>query len=81
MQFSIHNCYSPTNYLHNNISNHHFPFFQLKTLQNAHERELSASHETIRILQGRLEEQVTMLGSAKEKRRGPVDYFALKAKV
>lgn len=58
-----------------------FSLPQLKTLQNAHEREISASHETIRILQGRLEEHVTMLGTAKEKRRGPVDYFALKAKV
>lgn len=54
---------------------------QLKTLQNAHEREISASHETIRILQGRLEEQVSVVSGVKEKRRGPVDYYALKAKV
>lgn len=53
----------------------------MKTLQNAHERELTTSHETIRILQSRLEEQVAILGGAKEKRRGPVDYYALKAKV
>ncbi|KAG5684518.1 hypothetical protein PVAND_013747 [Polypedilum vanderplanki] len=50
----------------------------LKTLQNAHERELSACHETIRILQSRLEEQAVNM---KEKRRGPIDYYALKAKV
>lgn len=54
---------------------------QLKILQNAHEREISASHETIRILQSRLEDQVSLLGNSKEKRRGPVDYYALKAKV
>lgn len=54
---------------------------QLKTLQSAHEREVSASHETIRILQSRLEEQVTALSGSKDKRRGPVDYYALKAKV
>lgn len=54
---------------------------QLKILQNAHEREISASHETIRILQSRLEEQVGVHVGAKEKRRGPVDYYALKAKV
>ena len=54
---------------------------QLKTLQNAHEREITESHETIGILQNRLEEQITMLSSAKDKRRGPVDYYALKAKV
>ncbi|CRK89683.1 CLUMA_CG003469, isoform A, partial [Clunio marinus] len=53
----------------------------LKTLQNAHEREINSSHETIKILQNRLEEKVAQVGNVKEKRRGPVDYFALKAKV
>lgn len=58
---------------------------QLKTLQNAHERELTASHETIRILQNRLEEQATLVSNSnnnvKDKRRGPIDFYALKAKV
>ena len=53
--------------------------FQLKTLQTSHERELSACHETIRILQSRIEEQSTK--ALKEKRRSPIDYYALKAKV
>ncbi|CAO1387538.1 unnamed protein product [Diamesa serratosioi] len=50
----------------------------LKCLQGAHERELSACHETIRIIQSRLEERDM---NPKEKRRGPIDYYALKAKV
>lgn len=52
---------------------------QLKTLQLSHERELSACHETIQILQSRLEEKTSK--NSKEKRRGPIDYYALKAKV
>ncbi|CAH1717163.1 unnamed protein product [Chironomus riparius] len=48
----------------------------LKTLQSAHEKELSASHDTIRILQTRLEEQT----SSNDRRRGQIDYYALKAK-
>lgn len=56
------------------------PIFQLKCLQSAHERETSAFHETIRILQERLEEREAVI--AKDKRRhGPIDYYALKAKV
>ncbi|XP_053689830.1 centrosomal protein of 162 kDa [Sabethes cyaneus] len=54
----------------------------LKTLQAAHERELSACHESVRILQQRLAEREE-LSHAKEKRRPNhnIDYFALKAKV
>lgn len=54
--------------------------FQLKILQTAHERELAACHETVRILQDRLKERDAVY--AHEKRRnGPIDYYALKAKV
>ncbi|XP_065078228.1 centrosomal protein of 162 kDa-like isoform X1 [Ochlerotatus camptorhynchus] len=54
----------------------------LKTLQAAHERELVACHETVRILQQRLAEREEHLHT-KEKRRPNhnIDYFALKAKV
>lgn len=53
------------------------PFVQLKTLQAAHERELSSCQETVRILQQRLAEG----DEAQKRRRVPVDYYALKAKV
>lgn len=55
---------------------------QLKTLQAAHERELAACHETVRILQQRLSEREESLHT-KEKRRPNhnIDYYALKAKV
>ncbi|XP_058445493.1 centrosomal protein of 162 kDa [Malaya genurostris] len=54
----------------------------LKTLQAAHERELAACHETVRILQQRLTEKEEH-SHTKEKRRPNhnIDYFALKAKV
>ncbi|XP_062539756.1 centrosomal protein of 162 kDa isoform X2 [Armigeres subalbatus] len=54
----------------------------LKTLQAAHERELAACHETVRILQQRLSEREETLHT-KEKRRPNhnIDYYALKAKV
>lgn len=67
------------NYIHsrNHLTNPHY-YLQLKCLQGAHERELSACHETIRIIQSRLEERDM---NPKEKRRGPIDYYALKAKV
>ncbi|XP_062700225.1 centrosomal protein of 162 kDa-like isoform X3 [Aedes albopictus] len=55
----------------------------LKTLQAAHERELAACHETVRILQQRLSEREETLQHTKEKRRPNhnIDYYALKAKV
>ncbi|XP_021694865.1 centrosomal protein of 162 kDa isoform X3 [Aedes aegypti] len=54
----------------------------LKTLQAAHERELAACHETVRILQQRLSEREESLHT-KEKRRPNhnIDYYALKAKM
>ncbi|XP_058835865.1 centrosomal protein of 162 kDa [Topomyia yanbarensis] len=54
----------------------------LKTLQAAHERELAACHETVRILQQRLTEREEH-AHTKEKRRPNhnIDYYALKAKV
>lgn len=59
---------------------------QLKTLQAAHERELAACHETVRIMQQRLadrEDHLQQQHQTKEKRRPNhnVDYYALKAKV
>ncbi|XP_055615737.1 centrosomal protein of 162 kDa isoform X2 [Toxorhynchites rutilus septentrionalis] len=53
----------------------------LKTLQAAHERELAACHETVRILQQRLGDREELLHT-KEKRRPNhnIDYYALKAK-
>lgn len=48
----------------------------MKTLQAAHERELSSCQETVRILQQRLTEC-----DEQKRRRVPVDYYALKAKV
>uniref|UniRef100_A0A8D8DJC1 Centrosomal protein of 162 kDa n=1 Tax=Culex pipiens TaxID=7175 RepID=A0A8D8DJC1_CULPI len=59
----------------------------LKTLQAAHERELAACHETVRIMQQRLADREDHLQQqqhqTKEKRRPNhnVDYYALKAKV
>ncbi|XP_055911483.1 centrosomal protein of 162 kDa isoform X2 [Eupeodes corollae] len=51
----------------------------LKTLQTAHERELSSCHETVRILQQRLTERDEAYAMQK-RRKVPVDYYALKAK-
>lgn len=53
---------------------------QLKTLQTAHERELAACHETVRLLQQRLNERDEQFAMQK-RRKVPVDYYALKAKV
>lgn len=50
--------------------------YQLKTLQAAHERELSSCQDTVRILQQRLAEL-----DDQKRRRVPPDYYALKAKV
>ncbi|ALC48899.1 CG42699 [Drosophila busckii] len=52
----------------------------LKTLQCAHERELASCNETMRILQQRLNEREEALTTQK-RRKVPVDYYALKAKV
>ncbi|XP_055585991.1 uncharacterized protein LOC129738755 isoform X2 [Uranotaenia lowii] len=54
----------------------------LKTLQAAHERELAACHESVRILQQRLSEREEH-AQTKEKRRPNHnnDYYALKAKL
>ncbi|XP_037823602.1 centrosomal protein of 162 kDa-like [Lucilia sericata] len=52
----------------------------LKTLQTAHERELATCHETVRILQQRLNERDEQFALQK-RRKVPVDYYALKAKV
>ncbi|XP_018787584.1 PREDICTED: uncharacterized protein LOC108968179 [Bactrocera latifrons] len=51
----------------------------LKTLQSAHERELASCHETVRVLQQRLNERDEAF--AQKRRKLPVDYYALKAKV
>lgn len=53
---------------------------QLKTLQSAHERELASCNETVRILQQRLNEREEAFATQK-RRKVPVDYYALKAKV
>ncbi|TMW40573.1 hypothetical protein DOY81_014347, partial [Sarcophaga bullata] len=52
----------------------------LKTLQTAHERELANCHETVRLLQQRLNERDEQFALQK-RRKVPVDYYALKAKV
>ena len=57
-----------------------FLYLKLKTLQTAHERELSSCHETVRILQQRLTERDEAYAMQK-RRKVPVDYYALKAKV
>ncbi|TMW43290.1 hypothetical protein DOY81_011627, partial [Sarcophaga bullata] len=51
----------------------------LKTLQTAHERELANCHETVRLLQQRLNERDEQFALQK-RRKVPVDYYALKAK-
>ncbi|KAH8251143.1 hypothetical protein KR038_009320 [Drosophila bunnanda] len=53
---------------------------QLKTLQSAHEREMATCNETVRILQQRLNEREEAFATQK-RRKVPVDYYALKAKV
>lgn len=53
---------------------------QLKTLQAAHDRELSSCHETVHILQQRLTERDTAI-AMQSRRKVPVDYLALKSKV
>lgn len=55
-----------------------FIFFQLKTLQSAHERELATCQETVKILQQRLTERDE---TTTQRRKVPIDYYALKAKV
>lgn len=57
-----------------------FEYFQLKTLQSAHERELATCQETIRLLQQRLAERDEAF-AVQKRRKVPIDYFALKAKV
>ncbi|XP_060662088.1 centrosomal protein of 162 kDa [Drosophila nasuta] len=52
----------------------------LKTLQSAHERELASCNEAVRILQQRLNEREEAFATQK-RRKVPVDYYALKAKV
>ncbi|XP_026848379.1 centrosomal protein of 162 kDa isoform X2 [Drosophila persimilis] len=52
----------------------------LKTLQSAHERELATCNETVRILKQRLNEREEAFATQK-RRKVPVDYYALKAKV
>ncbi|XP_070135366.1 centrosomal protein of 162 kDa isoform X2 [Drosophila bipectinata] len=52
----------------------------LKTLQSAHDRELASCNETVRILQQRLNEREEAFATQK-RRKVPVDYYALKAKV
>ncbi|BFG02951.1 centrosomal protein of 162 kDa [Drosophila madeirensis] len=52
----------------------------LKTLQSAHERELASCNETVRILKQRLNEREEAFATQK-RRKVPVDYYALKAKV
>lgn len=52
----------------------------MKLLQNAHEREVATCHETVRILKQRLNEREELFANQK-RRKLPVDYYALKAKV
>ncbi|XP_059617143.1 centrosomal protein of 162 kDa isoform X2 [Phlebotomus argentipes] len=52
----------------------------LRTLQAAHEKELASCHETVNILQQRLKERDEAFAMQK-RRRVPVDYYALKAKM
>lgn len=49
-------------------------------MQAAHERELAACHETVKILQQRLNEREEGMAIQK-RRRMPIDYYSLKAKV
>lgn len=57
-----------------------FFFFKLKTLQSAHERELATCQETVKILQQRLAERDEAIATT-QRRKVPIDYYALKAKV
>lgn len=52
----------------------------MKTLQAAHERELMSCQETVRILQQRLADRDEAY-AAQKRRRVPLDYYSLKAKV
>lgn len=54
---------------------------QLKILQSAHERELSANKETVRLLEQRLAERDEAFAIIQKHNKIPIDYFALKAKV
>lgn len=54
---------------------------QLKTLQSAHERELFANKETVRLLEQRLAERDEAFAIIQKHNKIPIDYFALKAKV
>lgn len=58
-----------------------FPPLQLKTLQTAHEREMSANKETVRLLEQRLAERDEAFAIIQKHHKIPIDYFALKAKV
>lgn len=49
-------------------------------MQNAHEREVATCHETVRLLKQRLNERDELFATQK-RRKLPVDYYALKAKV
>ncbi|XP_055326690.1 uncharacterized protein LOC129580369 isoform X2 [Sitodiplosis mosellana] len=53
----------------------------LKILQSAHERELSANKETVRLLEQRLAERDEAFAIIQKHNKIPIDYFALKAKV
>lgn len=57
------------------------PFLQLKTLQSAHEREMAANKETVRLLEQRLAERDEAFAIIQKQHKIPIDYFALKAKV
>lgn len=50
-------------------------------LQSAHERELSANKETVRLLEQRLAERDEAFAIIQKHNKVPIDYFALKAKV
>lgn len=54
---------------------------QLKTLQSAHEREMNANKETVRLLEQRLAEREEAFAIIQQHHKIPIDYFALKAKV
>lgn len=50
-------------------------------LQSAHEREVSANKETVRLLEQRLAERDEAFAIIQKHNKVPIDYFALKAKV
>ncbi|XP_031621202.1 putative uncharacterized protein DDB_G0271606 isoform X2 [Contarinia nasturtii] len=52
----------------------------LKILQSAHERELSANKETVRLLEQRLAERDEAFAIIQKHNKIPIDYFALKQK-